>query len=630
MNPRVTFTAVKFDNFKALRDYSLPLRRMNVLVGPNNSGKSTVLGAFRILAAGMRRASAKSSQAVAGPNSYQQGYPLVTEELPISLENVHTDYSDRASSVSFKLSTGPGPLLYFPVGADCVMVLPGKEVPTMRPSSFRYEYPVTVGVVPVLGPVEHEEELLKPETVARNLATHRASRNFRNYWHYNQDGFEEFRALIEQTWPGMSIQPPEVNYGKDGAILTMFCKENRIDRELHWVGFGFQVWCQLLTHILRASKDSLLIIDEPEIYLHPDLQRQLVRLLRNAGPDVILATHSTEIVNEADPSEITIVNKAWKTGRRVRDIEGIQTALDFLGSGVNVTLTQLARTRRVVFVEGEDFRLLRRFAEKLDLYELATGVDVTPVSVGGFGSIDKLVDLSWGIENTIGLPMALAAVFDRDYFCDAQIATMLGKLKQQLTAAFVHKRKELENYLLVPDALDRAVSRAAHDRARRTNSEPPKLKSSVVLLEEITSQLEEQLQSAFIGKYIEYMRSTNPKLDSSTATREALKLFNEKWKTLETRLEIVPGKEVFSKFNERIQSEVGVSISPGTVIQAMRADEVPDDLRNTLIGLEEFRKVTPETKKAVQKKDEKPVETTSEASVEVTTYFHGKRYPLKR
>ena len=33
---------------------------------------------------------------------------------------------------------------------------------------------MTVGVVPVLGPVEHEERLLERTTVTRGLATHRA------------------------------------------------------------------------------------------------------------------------------------------------------------------------------------------------------------------------------------------------------------------------------------------------------------------------------------------------------------------------------------------------------------------------------------------------------------------------
>ncbi|MGD0947393.1 MAG: AAA family ATPase [Candidatus Binatia bacterium] len=56
MSDRVSFTSVEFRNFKAFERFSVTLQDMNVLVGPNNSGKSTVIGAFRVLAAALRRA----------------------------------------------------------------------------------------------------------------------------------------------------------------------------------------------------------------------------------------------------------------------------------------------------------------------------------------------------------------------------------------------------------------------------------------------------------------------------------------------------------------------------------------------------------------------------------------------
>jgi hypothetical protein len=40
---------------KAFREFSLSLDRFNILVGPNDAGKSTIVGAFRILAEGLRR-----------------------------------------------------------------------------------------------------------------------------------------------------------------------------------------------------------------------------------------------------------------------------------------------------------------------------------------------------------------------------------------------------------------------------------------------------------------------------------------------------------------------------------------------------------------------------------------------
>lgn len=43
------FVQVRFRNYKAFPDFVINLREFNVLVGPNNAGESTALGAFRIL-----------------------------------------------------------------------------------------------------------------------------------------------------------------------------------------------------------------------------------------------------------------------------------------------------------------------------------------------------------------------------------------------------------------------------------------------------------------------------------------------------------------------------------------------------------------------------------------------------
>jgi predicted ATPase len=66
------FTKVKFNRFKAFRDFSLDLRHVNILIGPNNAGKSTILAAFRILAAALRRATARKATPVRGPDGTVQ------------------------------------------------------------------------------------------------------------------------------------------------------------------------------------------------------------------------------------------------------------------------------------------------------------------------------------------------------------------------------------------------------------------------------------------------------------------------------------------------------------------------------------------------------------------------------
>ena len=49
-------------------------------------------------------------------------------------------------------------------------------------------------------------------------------------------------------------------------------------------------WCQLLTHISRANEGDVMIVDEPETYLHPKVQKQLLDIVRDTGAQVFMAS----------------------------------------------------------------------------------------------------------------------------------------------------------------------------------------------------------------------------------------------------------------------------------------------------------------------------------------------------
>ena len=73
------FVRIDFRRFKTFDTFTLHLRHFNVLVGPNNAGKSTVLAAFRILAAAMRKANTRSPETIQGPQGYTLGYVVDLE-----------------------------------------------------------------------------------------------------------------------------------------------------------------------------------------------------------------------------------------------------------------------------------------------------------------------------------------------------------------------------------------------------------------------------------------------------------------------------------------------------------------------------------------------------------------------
>src|SRR5436190_14890835 len=103
--PRIT--SISFRRYKALDEFSISLLEFNVLVGPNNSGKSTIIGALRILAEGIRRARAKSPEPVEIDGHPTWGYRVDLKDLPIAGENVFFNYDEaEPAEVRFRVSNG--------------------------------------------------------------------------------------------------------------------------------------------------------------------------------------------------------------------------------------------------------------------------------------------------------------------------------------------------------------------------------------------------------------------------------------------------------------------------------------------------------------------------------------------
>jgi len=587
--PRVSFTAIEFKHYKGFDSFSLSLQRANILVGPNNCGKSTIIGAFRLLEVGLRRARTKNPDLVSGPNGEAFGYRIAGEQLPISLENVHTNYAEVDSTVTFRLSNGNRLLLYFSSDAEgCTLIPTAADRAVRNTSSFKSAFPLDIALVPVLGPLEHDEPLVTVETVEKDRGSHRASRHFRNYWYHFPDGFDQFAALVERTWPGMKIlRPQKIDFFS--SSLHMFCEEDRITRELFWAGFGFQVWCQMLTNIARSEGATIFVVDEPEIYLHPDVQRQLLGILREIGPDILIATHSTEIMSEADPSEILVIDKTNRHAQRLRDITGVQAALEQVGSVQNITLTRLARNRHILFVEDDyDFAVIRQFARRLGLTQLASGNGITAVALGGFSFWERVEAMGWGLEKTLGSAMLLAAILDRDYRCEEEIAEILGKLKKSISNAFVHRRKEIENYLLVPGALQRAMDSALQERASRTGQALAMIETAEALLTEVTGPMKSHVIGQCIDSRARFLRS--PNRHPAAIMSQTVAWLDEKWADMDSRLELVPGKETLSKVRRILQDRYSISLTDGRIIGSMHQDDIPSDLADMLRAIDIFRK----------------------------------------
>ena len=394
--------------------------------------------------------------------------------------------------------------------------------------------------------------------------------------------------MVSRTWPGMEVEYPDL-VDHISNRLTMFCRENRMTREIYWSGFGFQVWCQLLTHISRARLSTMLVVDEPEIYLHPDVQRQLVSILRDVDPDIVVATHSSEIIGESDPTEILLVDKSRSSATRLRDIGQVQATLEAMGSVHNVVLTHLARTGRLLYVENvQDDKIIRRFARIFGFTEVASGSDITIVPSEGFGSWKKIESSAWAFERVLQGKFGIGAVFDRDYFCTEQIEDIQGRLATHYCPVHVHERKEIENYLLAPVPLDKAIRKAVRERNRRTGKSDNRPFDASALLWEISESFKDEVISQLVGKRSDYFRSSGK--DIATITKEVFGYISGMWNCLDNRLKLIPGKKVLREFRDRIMETHSINLTDFRIIDEFRPDDVPHDFQLLLNELDKFRK----------------------------------------
>ena len=347
-------------------------------------------------------------------------YLLDDSAISINVENVVRDYGEEDAEITLKAENGNSLTVRLHPERRVVAFLETAGRLPKSSAQFVSAFPIKLNVVPTLSPFEARESWVTEETVRKNEGTRLSSRSFRNIWLRKADSeLEQLNLLLRKAWPDISMQTPTV-HGLE-RIMEMYYLDGRKTREVQWAGFGFQVWLQMMTYVIKGTPDSILVLDEPDVYLHPDLQRKLTGIIQENFGQIFIATHSTEIINEVASGDIVSINSRDRNARRISSEEGYRHVFSYLGSSENAEFSRVARARRIVFFEGDDRKLLRRFAQKVAKARLLDDPDTVFLKTGGFGRWRRVVEVGWTVENLLGMRVKIAALFDSDYRCQEEI-----------------------------------------------------------------------------------------------------------------------------------------------------------------------------------------------------------------
>jgi len=439
-----------------LQSIAVPLDDTTLLIGANNSGKSSILQAFHFAV------------------SIAQTARLVGEGV-------------SWRSDAFELSFNPSQLIYSPV-ADVLSLATGGTLQEPRPTQIEVEITddtdarVIVGLrrgrnrniaisivgrqigerlmdlenpftiyAPGLAGVPKEERYLSPGVVRRTVARGDANLALRNVLRMLQENSESWDLFLEDMqsiFDGISI---EIDFDEktDENIQVLFQLPGGPRLPIDAAGTSILQASQILAYV-ALFRPQVLILDEPDSHLHPDNQRALCDLIYRLASErdfqALVSTHSRHVL-DAMKSRGSVV---WLSKGQIVEHADLSTTAMLLELGALDSIDYFANgeLKCVVATEDSDKERIRALLWSNGFIEGDTEV----VSYAGCSKVDAALVLGGFLQEKAS-HVRLVIHRDRDYQRDDAMASFATSLSSVGVEPLITAGNDIESYYLNPEHL---------------------------------------------------------------------------------------------------------------------------------------------------------------------------------
>jgi predicted ATPase len=507
---------VRVQNFKRFKDQKFQLnpKGLTICAGPNNHGKSTLLHALAVWAFGVSVVQRFKGKVAITEGYSGQGAGISRDDFtPINIPDLQHLWLNLKSA-------GPGQGYSMSITVtwdehqDSVSALSVPRMLTMAFSlvqdrlyikakdsnlSLDSRIPEVVYVPPVAGldareefatlakrramlgrglagsvlrnflldlcntSKENREAIFGPGKRKRTKAELKALEEFKKI-----DPWERLNELTRHEFDlELSVEPFEPNF--HAVIRVNVQPKHRqnaawidagVARDLMVEGAGVQQWLTVLTFAL-APATNILLLDEPDAHLFTSLKISLFESLESIsesdkGPQMLVATHAPEILKRAPYGKI--LNFGSKSPTFLRSDIGRAHLLSGLGDRFSPLFDPAMQSKAILFVEAKNDE------ERLKILSVMCGIPF-PKNLAIMPTTDTHSDRLKIYKALLGGIAGLRAVSlrDRDDLPPNNVDDQTLRQKNVENKHYpdfiplTWRRREFENYALVPEAITKLV-----------------------------------------------------------------------------------------------------------------------------------------------------------------------------
>jgi len=357
-------SALAIANYRSLRQLTVPLGRLTVVTGPNGSGKSSVYRAMRLLAdianggviRSLVREGGLSSTLWAGPERFSAA--MLRGDVPVQGTvrsepvNLRLGFSGvEASDFGYAIDIGLPVPRATAFGGDPEIkreaiwsgpvLRPATQLVDRKGASLRLRGERSGSWEPVGRPIAQFASMMTeyadPHAAPEMLTLREQMRSWRFYDHFRSDADAPARQPQLGTYT-----PVLANDGADlaaalqtireigdssaldravddafpGARIQVRVNEDRFETLMHQHGLlrplraaelsdGTLRYLLWIAALLTPRPPALLVLNEPETSLHPDLLPALGRLIAQAarGSQIIVVSHAPRLIAALEDSD---------------------------------------------------------------------------------------------------------------------------------------------------------------------------------------------------------------------------------------------------------------------------------------------------------------------------------------